>query len=240
MHPTKHPILFSTEMVRAILDGQKTVTRRTSGLKEINEAPDAWELFRPEWNDEGMVRIGNSNRGKLLQLKSPYGKPGDILWVRETWARVVNVNNDEHFSEDRPFTDPEYREVPPIMWSCYWYRADGETEWCDADGFSTERSWWRPSIHMPFAACRLFLMVKSVRIERLHDITEDDAMREGVFARYEKDEDGLSHKIQSAVDVFSELWESINGPDSWLQNPWVWRIEFERIEKEYALNLLNQ
>lgn len=191
----KHiPILFSTPMVQAILDGRKTMTRRV-----IKPQPDEDGLakFLPtrQWHDTD-ARV----------YKCPYGKPGDILWVRETFA---NLN------ADFP-TNPK----------CYVYKAD------DLQGNSYGPVTWKPSIHIPKEACRLFLKVTDVRVERLQEISEDDAKAEGIekMSGYYRDYLNRGGNLPPYAS-FQSLWQSINGPESWDANPWVWVIQFERIQK---------
>jgi len=165
----ERPILFSGPMVRAILEGRKTQTRR---------------IVKPQpLRDRGVMAF---NDGEHPQMRCPYGKPGDRLWVRETWCPDVE-----------PYT--------------FRYKADGDEP--------LER--WRPSIHIPRWASRITLEVVSVRVERLQNISEDDALAEGIT---------LVERGTSPVDQFNKLWESINGPGSWEANPWVWVVEFKRIE----------
>lgn len=177
------PILFSTEMVKAILDGRKTMTRmvvKHKALLSCLNNPSEQGIDGPE-------------------LICPYGQPGDVLWVRERWNHIVN-----EFGEHIGFyhsTDTDLNDK------------------------------WRPSIHMPKAACRLFLKVKSVRVERLHEISEEDAIAEGVETL------GLYPGYEiSAKGKFEGLWNLINGIESWEANPWVFVIEFERINKPEKFN----
>lgn len=187
------PILFSTAMVQAILEGRKTQTRRVVKPKHqpIETAPNDF----------------------LISLDlCPYGQPGDILWVRETWGYL-------------PETDGG---------NCYFYKAD--TGISDQPTFT-----WRPSIYMPFAAARIFLRIKAVRVERLQDISGEDAVAEGIYTEYPSDtllwmhgwKDYLGGESDlDAYGSFASLWQSINGPESWDANPWVWVVEFERISRE--------
>lgn len=212
------PMLYQTPMVQSVLEKRKSQTRRTKGLNVINENPGDWELV--------------FNNGKLLRktkeaismwvptgIKFPYGEIGDVIWVRERFAK-----------------EEEWTEIEQMFH--YFYFADGYDSFLD----------YKPSIHMPKVACRLFLQIKDIRVERLNDITEKDAIAEGVyysemFNFYEcyLCSDGKGHKgtdmickdgfKSSAVESFATLWDLINGHDSWKCNPWVWVIEFERIEK---------
>lgn len=210
-------------MVQGILEGRKTQTRRIVKQKVITNA-----LMR------GMVEGSPGFDTSLC----PYGHPGDRLWVRETWARTVNVHGLSPWPE-RPHLrtdDIEYIDTP---WEAIIYRADGEWSWCDGDGFSSERSHWKPSIHMPRSASRILLEITSVRVELLQDITQADAVAEGVQSNYPcggcgarwKPCIGCRHSFSNAaVDQYRILWESVNGSGSWDINPWVWVIEFKRIE----------
>lgn len=207
------PILFSTEMVQAILEGRKTQTRRTKGLKVVNDNPDSY-LFNS-------FSIDNKNatfkrlEGMWQGVDVPY-KTGDVLWVRETFFRT------------------KYHEHAPLFKNKgkYVYKATDDFIGCHK---------WKPSIHMPKEACRLFLKVTNVRVERLKEISENDAIAEGVDKKGELYYDYYSeipqvgrdfyYKIETAKISFMGLWCKINGVDSWRSNPWVWVIEFERIEK---------
>ena len=213
----ERPILFSAPMVRAILDGRKTVTRRPvkgAGLKWLED-------FTPEY----VADPANS--------LCPYGKPGDRLWVRETWG-VISHDFDEQgnmidWSPDRPATP--IREMP--FGRGYYsghviYRADGEAVWAgDDDGGGDDRSAWKPSIHMPRVACRILLEITDVRVERLQEISKEQALAEGVMS-CERDIDPEGNDY-SPVELFGGLWTMINGAESWHVNPWVWVVEFKRV-----------
>lgn len=181
------PILFNSEMVRAILDGRKSYTRR---------------IIKPQ----PTAHYGT-------QCVIPPYKPGDILYVRETWCGLP-VNEAGHFRGH------------PI----YYYKADGDLR---PEGW---RGAWRPSIHMPKEAARIWLKVTDVRVERLRDITEDGAKDEG--ANWKNGQNvGWEEKMKrTATERFAENWDStIKKSDreryGWEANPWVWAIEFERCEK---------
>ena len=187
------PILFNTDMVRAILDGRKTVTRRAVKFKP-GQNPQ-WTGYIPD----GPVLYGSNN---IPASKSPY-HPGDILYVRETWARS--------------------------MAGTYIYKATDTPIILDR---------WRPSIHMPKEAARLFLRVTDVRVERLQDMNEVDTAKEGirtdVQTRRLDDPDFIENF--GGIELFKDLWNStIKKSDldsyGWDANPWVWVIEFERCEK---------
>jgi hypothetical protein len=188
------PIIFNTKMVRAILEGRKTVTRRVIKPQPNNVYFDG---TLQEDYDGGFVLIVESENGKCEVQAPPY-QPEDVLWVRETWCKDVGR---------------------------YMYRANyAENEAFYRSGKEV-RIRWRPSIHMPKEAARLFLMVKAVRAERLKHCGNLDAKQEGC----------------SCSTQFVQLWDStIKKADlpryGWEANPWVWVIEFERISKEEVTN----
>lgn len=209
------PILFNTEMVRAILGGRKTVTRRVVKLQEkILENPQfGYTAFTPKgyisvrggWTDtEGRPRYGEKF------IKMPY-RPKDILYVRET------------FFEHRGHLH---------------YKADGKYEALSKLGIQFK---WRPSIHMPKETARIFLRVTDVMVERLQDIDDEGAKAEGANWRNGR-QVGFEEKMRrSAVNRFAEIWNATLKPKDraiygWAANPWVWVIEFERISREEAQN----
>lgn len=182
------PILFSGEMVRAILEGRKTQTRR---------------VVKPQPGANNRIRITGGNvmniRDQKISENCPYGQPGDRLWVRETW---------------RPHT-PDATA----------YRADGDGV---MDGF---RWRWRPSIHMPRWASRILLEVVAVRVERLQDISEHDAIEEGLFSTGFAAGVCHPHAQENCRRCgYKALWNRIIGPGAWDANPWVWVVEFKVIE----------
>ena len=226
------PILFNTDMVRAILKGRKTVTRRVMKPQPWGTCPNTGgdHELEPD-NFCGGVATGfvcaRCGQGVCPpHMKYPVGEalfrpmcwPGDILYVRETWTHpsAAEIANG---------ADPEM----------YLYKAD------DLQPASWDK--WRPSIHMPKEAARLFLRVKSVRAERLQDITEEQARAEGaiplcisVDSEDTPDSDRTWHEVGPALSDFIRIWESTIKPDDlflygWDANPWVWVIEFERCER---------
>jgi len=199
---TERPILFSAPMVRAIIDGTKTQTRRIVKVRGVDfiggagqqNDPDAWGYENPR--AEGYLTLKNG-------IPCPYGKTGDHLWVRETHF----ISDEEHEAVGGAILT----SVEPKVY----YKAD------DKD----LRAWpgWRPSIYMPRWASRITLEVESVRVERLQAISEADAIAEGI-----KPFPSIPSKIP--VMQYQDLWESINGPGSWEANPWVWVITFKRVK----------
>lgn len=207
----ERPILFSGPMVRAILSGQKTVTRRAMKHQPQKAPVDVVDGV-PSWdsptNYAGEVQM-NTQRGKPC----PYGKPGDRLWVRETFSRS-NPGGDD---------------------GVYFYRADGRFPSVMGGGCFYGDEIWKPSIHMPRFASRILLEVTDVRVERLQDITEDQARAEGIIDGGctncgNNEPCGCDCPSPSAVDSFVYLWQQINGPKAWDANPWVWVVEFKRVE----------
>lgn len=194
------PILFNTDMVRAILEGRKTVTRRAA-----KPQPD---IVSPHETNPFICFYSFLKSGDVLVKWTPH-KPGDILYVRETWA-------------ENPYPDGGYM-----------YRA------FPGDGCSPEKEdaamrsmglKWRPSIHMPREAARIILRVTDVRVERLQDIAEDDIAREGIQS---KKPEWL--KTEFADLWNSTVKPADHALYSWAANPWVWVIQFERISREEAM-----
>lgn len=198
----ERPILFSGPMVRALLDGSKTQTRRV-----VKPQPDT----RPGMNCTRLVfkdRKGAPLLDEALEADPrlyvslcPYGQPGDKLWVRESF-----IHNAAEY-------EPMMSMTHPLVPAETFYMADHNG---DARGLG-----WKPSIHMPRALSRITLEITGVRVERLQDISDADSLAEGV--------DRTNTSIPGyAKERYCQLWESINGPDSWDANPWVWVVEFKR------------
>jgi len=196
------PIIFNTEMVKAILEGRKTQTRRI--ILHYGKTPehfrrDTFYELRGELNNKKGLFTGfvdKSAKYPAVYFKSRY-QPGDILYVRETWT------------------------IEDIY---YIYKADLD-DWSHLENLK-----WCPSIHMPREAARIFLKVIDVKVERLQDITEEDAMKEGFIP--DVDLVGDDYKGLFAKDRFIEYWNKLNAKRGygWNMNPWVWVIEFERLE----------
>lgn len=210
---TERPIIFSAEMVQAILAGRKTQTRRVVGWKRT-------PYHSITERDDGMLWPWRETEdAQDYWYPCPYGSPGDRLWVREAWRPVV----DEHLWDSIEYRADGALRKPEVTNENTGFRFSSE---CDADD-----SRWRPSIHMPRWASRITLEITGVRVERLQDVSEADALAEGCRPiRPEIVQDGLIVRPgRSAVEEFRHLWEQINGPGSWAANPWVWVIEFERV-----------
>lgn len=253
------PILYSAPMVRAILSGAKTQTRRTRGLDGVDPRGSFIEMRR---GDDGKWRAAFDVRDDAgpLEVVSPFGGPGDRLWVRETWR--IAAWRTEGPKEGAMALD--YRASPEGTRSPWVFppsdvferlvqqssddarsalkaeqgsvREDGDGLYRWDHGDSPCR--WRPSIHMPRWASRLTLEVTGVRVERLNDISEADAMAEGAAYRlspggdlagaFEPMPGEALHPINYRSH-FRDLWESINDPGSWALNPWVWVVQFKRV-----------
>lgn len=214
---TDRPILFSAPMIRAILDGRKTVTRRlVTGHDVIEERDDGtpWPYYTT-W--------GHGDDGSPW-MACPYGVPGDRLWVKETFAERVDIDG----------KDPAQRSRAKHY---LMFKADGEDP-RDPDNFHTWGRWRSPR-YMPRWASRLTLDVVSVRVERLHEITEEDARAEGVrelplqegkAGAWWTADPSASLAAPDPVLAFRKLWDSLNAKRApWDSNPWVWRIEFRRV-----------
>ncbi|HIC1291330.1 TPA: hypothetical protein ACWZ6G_000905 [Klebsiella pneumoniae] len=226
-------MIFNGEMVRAILDGRKTQTRRViSNVGSDNCIP----LQKQTKTKDGIYT--HVIDAPIYEL-CPFGAIGERIWVRETWG-VVSHELDEDgriqpWTPDRPAT--AIHEMP--FGNGYYsghaiYAADGDFTWGDDDGYEDGRSCWKPSIHMPRAASRILLEITDVRVKRLNSIHDVDAMREGIqnLTTCSHADFGIPGVVnaQHPVRAFQLLWESIYGADSWKFNPWVWVIEFKRVE----------
>lgn len=210
------PILFNTEMVRAILDGRKTTTRRV--IKP-----------QPEPFGKALAYKGGIYSTSGLIKSAPFQK-GDILYVRETFCKLWKLDGNDQIIEGT---------------ENYYYAADGYNPtpfncFPDEDGFhgDRDRPKWHPSLHMPKEAARLFLRVTDVRAERLQGITEEQAVKEGCITFSDKARDGKFDDVAefdlTAKDAFIEVWNGTLKKDStctWANNPWVWVISFEQCKK---------
>lgn len=221
------PILFSTPMVQAILDLLKGMTRRTRGLEKINVDPSEWYLQTLFLHATGRFTFAPRNPKKaidfsdIIEVKCPYGKAGDLLWVRESFIEFPA----DHFN---------FRTEPDPV-------------------FEQAKTKWKPSIHMPKAAARIWLQVEEIRVERLHDISEEDMIGEGIrIPTSERNTpcfvlghdnsafsflpdgclaDGATPPTQKQIRFafWAELWCKINGRESWDSNPWVWVVKFKTL-----------
>lgn len=216
----ERPILFSAPMVRAILEGRKTVTRRAVKFPFIDRAV-------------GCELSGNEIGPEEIRNNCPYGVAGQRLWVRETWYC-------DHFEVMRgPYLKPDDLDISEALEDgTLVYAADGLTP------YEQEQPIWKPSIHMPRWASRILLEITAVRVERLQDISEGQAVDEGLIWEGVKDgqtywnhtdhryppgsHQQLSVSGTDAVSAFRNLWKSTGG--DWEANPWVWVVEFKRVQ----------
>jgi hypothetical protein len=207
----EYPILFSTPMVESLLDGWKCVTRRLTGLKSVNECPGNWEFVRFHDGYAKFCEKGNWINEK--HIKCPYGNVGDLLWVREKWESESNNGKWVNFYAG----NIEVRENVA-------YR--GLTK-------------WKPSIHLKKTDARIWLEIVGIEVQRIQDITQMEASNEGVEREwddtvywYKNYLGGLPSMYRaSPLSSFISLWASINGADSWIDNPYVWVIHFKRVNK---------
>jgi len=222
----ERPILFSAPMVRALLAGTKTQTRRicnpamAHSLSHVVEVPDPQE--------RGQVYNGTTfgDEEGAIQFASPYGGMRDRLWVREAFRFPASLDHLSPSVCGDKALDAGYR----TPWAPTQYEADstrtGEWRGFDTPPAETKPGKLRPGIHMPRWASRILLEITNVRVERLQDISEADAAAEGVatWAPGALSPDSLGN---DPSDQFRWLWTSINGPSSWHANPWVWALDFQ-------------
>ena len=208
------PILMNTEMVRAIIDGRKTVTRRIVKPQHLRVLDSPYHKAHPDVPDKAL----------LERLRAPPYSPGDILWVREKFAGDGYDENGESYVYG---TDVD--ECGRVVWGDI-----NKGEWAPASDYH-----WCPSIHMPREAARIWLRVTDVRVERLQEIKNHECVAEGAVKRpnYTKRHDLVLHNRYR--QEFAELWDSTIKPVDrerygWAANPWVWRVVFERCEKPEA------
>lgn len=220
----ERPILFSGAMVRSLLNCTKSQTRRVVKHEDIVEvvtrdefiSQSPYPLSKAPTPAIQYVRLSNSH---VVGIYCPYGQPGDRLWVRESgW--------------ERPERTPKMMREGADTWPRFAYAADGWNEQDRADfkawGFKP-----RPSIHMPRWASRINLEITGVRVEKLQDISEADAIAEGIDAalceQFTTKAPGRHFLKPAALHAYAGLWEAINGAGSWDENPWVWAVEFKRV-----------
>lgn len=226
---TERGMIFNAEMVRAILAGRKTQTRRIMAPQpEPCPRGGHWwpsNVFKTMLHVEDEMQNGKGGWGGLVGDACPFGDVGDRIWVRETFqGPLFNYEQmDEYLEDSSKFEKPEFCQ----------YAADGghRPEYQDAD--DNLRHGWRPSIHMPRWASRILLEITDVRVERLNAISQEDAQAEGMELtgwRPTYSDPDSGGEVMTPYDNFAELWSSIYGDESWKANPWVWVISFKRVE----------
>lgn len=219
----ERPIIFNADMVRAVLDGRKTQTRRIIQSPAKNMQASGHKVFEyreagDKWYGEHVFSMRNQSgtwcdyTKEQFLAKCPFGAVGDRLWVRETFrvhSRATDVATLVYkASEQQSWTQQTHR-VP--------------IEKCNKPAVVDT---WTPSIHMPRWASRITLEITGVRVERLHAITLGDICKELGCGLYD------FRPVTYGFKVWEELWQSIYGADSWQANPWVWVVEFKRVEGE--------
>jgi hypothetical protein len=198
----ERPILFSGPMVRAILAGQKTQTRRPVKPQPLGDAAGVY-ADRYNHGSDWAFWLPDNRMTEPRTWRCPYGAPGDRLWVRESWADGRRIY---------PFDPFIFRAATDAY----------DEEICRKED---DRFRWRPSIHLPRRAARLVIDVTDVRVERLWDVSDADACAEGVMADWDGDP-----SVAAPRGRFRALWERINGAFSWDPNPWVWVVTFRRVD----------
>ncbi|MFW4932797.1 hypothetical protein [Pseudomonas aeruginosa] len=220
--PRERPILFNDQMVRAILEGRKTVTRRVMKPQPTpsKDGGHHWpcNVHQSMLHVERELQNGEGCWCGLAEAACPFGKPGERLWVREAWT----IDLLAAYSTEKGY-DSEYELR---------YRADDaarEIHVAPSEPdpylalYDSQRGDWRPSIHMPRWASRVLLEITAVRVERLQDITPNQCIAEGAWREKDKE----LGRGQEAIAAFADLWRSTGG--DWDANPWVWVIEFKRV-----------
>ena len=203
------PVLFNTEMVRAILEGRKSCTRRIVKGFIPNDAKWGYTAFTPKGCISCRGTFADGYGEKFFKLPC---EPSDILYVRETWGYPIALNSDKQ----------------------YVFRADEVAE----SGFKNDSHIWHPSVHMPKEAARIWLKVTNVMVERLQEMTLKDFKAEGIYDDYKTYSEAYTDHLRQMAypKVFARLWNStIKKSDldsyGWDASPWVWVIEFEQCEK---------
>ncbi len=214
----ERPVIFNSEMVCAILDGRKTQTRRVIA----NVSPDnCIPLQKPTKTKDGIYTHVMDAPGHGL---CPFGRVGDRMWVRETFAILGNEDGCP-IDWDGNLIKGDEKHAARIYKASCWQEPGNYGLWSIPDRDTQYEGAWRPSIHMPRWASRMTLEITAVRVERLNDISEEDARAEGVAPS--------QHIITPPEALyrvgFLNLWQSIYGEESWSANPWVWVIEFRRV-----------
>ena len=221
---TEHPLLFKPEMVIATLEDRKTTTRRLNGLEEVNENPDAWTLGRVgdlSWKVKKQYqgRFGAMFQSELIEPRTislcpqlcPYGRPGDTLWVRETWWHEQGLDFENAAFMDGTIISKTGLKTFVPNW---------------APTYATWKK--RPGIHMFRWASRITLKITNIRVQRLQDMLPIDAVSEGAYVPPKVKWGHAEGPL--AIAQFANLWDTINPKMNWEFNPWVWVIDFERVK----------
>lgn len=203
----ERPIIFNTEMIKAILDGRKIQTRRVvkpqPEYRENESVPGNFGTFFHGWNlDHNAVTVDD------IVKYCPYGQVGDRLWMRETHRYSIRGKGEDDYVDIIEYKNGKDKDI------------------LEKGLVSNMNGLWRPSIHMPRWASRINLEITNIRIERVQDITEDDAIAEGIYI---DPEESRNFNFFTAQEIFKDLWDSINEKRGygWDTNPWVWVVEFK-------------
>ena len=188
----EYGMLFKPEMIRAIIPGLKDMTRRLKGLKFINNQPRSWDIVSNKCFDKQFV-FYNQEEGIYYKVKPPHGNVGDLIYIKETWSYLDLIH-----------------EYPG-----YIYRVDDNLNVWEREHRDYIKIKWKSPLFMPKNAARLWLQIIAVKLEKVQNITDADAIREGVNSR----------------DEFEKLWKKINGLKSWNDNWWVWVYTFKIVDK---------
>lgn len=208
-------MIFNGEMVRAILDGRKTQTRRI--IKDCTVGRDQISKFIQI--EKKFIGCYPEDVPELIRECCPYGVPGDRIWVREAFrvhSRATDVATLVYKASERNSWTEQTHRVPVAV--------------CNKPATPEK---WTPSLHMPRWASRILLEITDVRVERLNAISQEDAQAEGMELtgwRPTYSDPDSGGEVMTPYDNFAELWLSIYGEENWLANPWVWVIEFKRVE----------
>ncbi|HBR3146435.1 TPA: hypothetical protein L9R60_002086 [Klebsiella pneumoniae] len=208
-------MIFNGEMVRAILDGRKTQTRRI--IKDCTVGRDQISKFIQI--EKKFIGCYPEDVPELIRECCPYGVPGDRIWVREAFrvhSRATDVATLVYKASERNSWTEQTHRVPVAV--------------CNKPATPEK---WTPSLHMPRWASRILLEITDVRVERLNAISQEDAQAEGMELtgwRPTYSDPDSGGEVMTPYDNFAELWSSIYGDESWKANPWVWVIEFKRVE----------
>lgn len=208
-------MIFNGEMVRALLDGRKTQTRRI--IKDCTVGRDQISKFIQI--EKKFIGCYPEDVPELIRECCPYGIPGDRIWVREAFrvhSRATDVATLVYKASERNSWTEQTHRVPVAV--------------CNKPATPEK---WTPSLHMPRWASRILLEITDVRVERLNSISQEDAQAEGLELtgwRPTYSDPDSGGEVMTPYDNFAELWSSIYGDESWQANPWVWVIEFKRVE----------
>lgn len=219
--PESKPILFKPRLVRAILDGRKTQTRRV-----IKPQPD-FQTKGVQWKSLWIANRGFDIYKAFADIACPYGEKGDQLWVREAWNHLQEIDGNLTYlwnDDGTPKMKTFYKATDP----------DHEDSYYDPDTDETSYMKWKPSIHMPRWASRLTLEIINTRVERIQDISDNDAFAEGCNGPMPCMSGGEITECgpDTPVHDFKDSWDSINKKRGygWQDNPWVWVIEFKKLK----------